>query len=287
MPKPLRIGQISYLNVLPLFHHLRRMFPPGEGVEYISGHPSEMNAGLADGSIDLSPASSFEYLRDAERYRLLPDLSITASHGPVKSVLLISPVGLDALPAWLAEHGPKVLVTTATASSVALLKVLWAHAWNLPEARWEAIEPGTGLDLAATDGPRPFLEIGNLALRHWLQPPDGWHIIDLAQAWREFTGLPFVFAVWIVRRGLSQEQQAMLEDVHAALMHCKTTCVRAIAEIADFRDLSSWINRDGIEDYLSTVGYDLGPDELASLTLFAHHCTTLGLIPGAPALEWA
>ncbi len=287
MADPLRIGQISYLNVLPLFHHLRQMFPPGRDVQYVTGHPSDMNTGLADGSIDLSPASSFEYLRDAERYKLLPNLSITASHGPVKSVLLISPVPPDALPAWLERHGPRVLVTTASASSVALLKVLWTFAWGLPEAQWETIEPGTGLDLATTDGPRPFLEIGNLALRHWLQPPKGWHIIDLAQAWQEFTGLPFVFAVWIVRRGLRQEQQAMLEDVHAALMHCKTTCVQAIAEIADFRDLSNWINRDGIEDYLSTVGYDLGPNELASLTLFAHHCTQLGLIPGAPALEWA
>lgn len=291
MAAPLRIGQISYLNVLPLFHHLRQMFPPNDDVQYVSGHPSDINAGLADGSIDLSPASSFEYLRDAERYKLLPDLSITASHGPVKSVLLVSPVPIDALPAWLAENGteqgPEVLVTTASASSVALLKVLWKFAWDLPRARWTDIEPGTGLDVAAEHGPRPFLEIGNLALQHWLQPPRGWHIIDLAQAWREFTGLPFVFAVWIVRRGLSREQQAMLEDVHAALMHCKTTCVQAIAEIADFRDLSSWINRDGIEDYLSTVGYELGPDELASLTLFAHHCTQLGLIPGAPALEWA
>ena len=287
MPQPLRIGQISYLNVLPLFHHLRRMFPPNDDIQYVSGHPSDMNAGLADGSIDLSPASSFEYLRDAERYRLLPNLSITALVGPVKSVLLVSPVSLDALPAWLAEHGPEVLVTTASASSVALLKVLWSHAWGLPDAQWTDIAPGAGLEMAQASGPRPFLEIGNLALRYWLQPPDGWHIIDLAQAWREFTGLPFVFAVWIVRRGLSEAQQALLDDVHAALMHCKTTCVQAIAEIADFRELSSWINRDGIEDYLSTVGYDLGPNELASLTLFAHHCTQLGLIPGAPALEWA
>ena len=287
MADPLRIGQISYLNVLPLFHHLRQMFPPGDGIEYVTGHPSDMNQGLAEGSIDLSPASSFEYLRDAERYRLLPNLSITASHGPVKSVLLVSPVPPDALPDWLAEHGPEVLVTTASASSVALLKVLWAHAWALPEAQWTDIEPGTGLERAAEFGPRPFLEIGNLALQYWLKPPEGWHIIDLAQAWREFTGLPFVFAVWIVRRGLSEGQKAMLDDIQAALAHCKTTCVQAIAEIADFRDLSNWINRDGIEDYLSTVGYDLGPDELASLTLFAHHCTQLGLIPGAPALEWA
>ncbi len=282
MTDPLRIGQISYLNVLPLFHHLRQMFPPGRGVQYVCGHPSDMNSGLADGSIDLSPASAFEYLRDAERYRLLPDLSITAPAGPVKSVLLVSPVALADLPAWMAGHGDTVGMTTASASSVALLKVLWRFAWNLPRARWEDIEPGTGLQ-----GDRPFLEIGNLALRLWMDRPEGWHVIDLAQAWREFTGLPFVFAVWIVRRGLTQGQRAMLDDIQTSLAHCKATCVQAIAEIADFRELSSWIDRGGIEDYLSTVGYDLGPNELASLTLFADYCTKLGLIEGVPALEWA
>lgn len=277
----LRIGQISYLNVLPLFHHLQELFPPRQGLEYVKGHPAEMNAMLAQGTLDCAPASSFEYLLDAERYRLLPDLSITASHGPVKSVLLLSPVPLAGLPAWIAGHGPAVHVTSASASSVALLKVLWTYCWRLPEADWMDIAPGTG-----TSGDRPFLEIGNLALKHWVEPPAGWHIIDLADEWMRWTGLPFVFAVWIVRRGLSDAQRASLADVHTALMHCKATCVQAIAEIAEWDEFTSWINRAGIEDYLATVGYDLGPREQASLAVFGDYCTRLGLIPGMPSLSW-
>ncbi len=278
----LRIGQINYLNVLPLFHHLQALFPASERVEYVRGHPSQMNAMLADGTLDISPASAFEYLREPERYRLLPDLSITASSGPVKSVLLVSPVPLAGLPAWLAEHGPEVGVTGASASSVALLRVLWRFCWELPEARWEPMEPGTGLS-----GARPFLEIGNHALRLWVDPPAGWHVIDLAEAWQRWQGLPFVFAVWIVRRGLSDAQKDVLADVYTALRHCKTTCVAAIAEIAQWDEFTSWINRAGIEDYLSTVDYDLGPAEQAALAVFAGYCTRLGLIDGAPALTWA
>ena len=280
--RTLHIGQISYLNVLPLYHHLKRMFPDEPNMEFVPGHPSQMNAGLADGSLDAAPASAFEYLRDAESYRLLPDLSITASEGPVKSVLLVSPVPLDEMAAWMAANGPRVSLTSASASSVALLKVLWKCYWKLPEAQWTDIEPGSGLDHG-----RPFLEIGNFALRNYLNPPEGWHIVDLAAEWLRFTALPFVFAVWIVRRGLTQEQADLLADVHAALMHCKAACMEAVDEISEQPDICGWIDRDGVYDYLSTLGYDLGPQEQASLALFAKRCTELGLIKGMPQLSWA
>jgi len=278
----LRIGQISYLNVLPLFHHLKGLFPASDNLEYVQGHPSLMNEMLSRGELDTAPASAFEYLQGAEQYRLLPNLSITASSGPVKSVLLVSPVPLEELPAWLATNGNAVSVTGASASSVALLKVLWKFCWGLPEAHWKPIEPGTGLS-----GRRPFLEIGNHALRLYLDPPAGWHVIDLAEAWQRWQRLPFVFAVWIVRRGLTRAQKDILADVHTALLHCKSTCVHAIAEIAQWDEFTTWINRAGIEDYLSTVDYDLGPREQASLAMFGSYCTRLGLIRGMPSLVWA
>ncbi|NJB66773.1 chorismate dehydratase [Desulfobaculum xiamenense] len=278
----LTIGQISYLNVLPLFQTLKRHFPPSSGIRYMPGHPSEMNSALEHGEIDLSPASAFEYLANAERYRLLPGLSITAPSGPVKSVLLVSPVALEELPRWMAENGNDIHVTRASASSVALLKTLWSFHWKLPTANWVPITPGTGLDCK-----RPFLEIGNFALQNWLNPPAGWHIIDLAEQWRAFTGLPFVFAVWIVRNGLSDAQRELLADVHTALLHCKAACHESIGEISEMKDICGWISREGIEDYLSTLDYDLGPREEASLVLFGDYCRRLGLIPGVPGLRWA
>ncbi|WP_461209408.1 menaquinone biosynthetic enzyme MqnA/MqnD family protein [Desulfocurvus sp. DL9XJH121] len=278
----LRIGQISYLNVLPLYHHLKRVFPADADITYVPGHPAEMNAGLANGELDAAPASAFEYLAHAEKYELLPDLSIAASMGPVKSVLLVSPVALADLPAWLADKGPAVSLTQASASSIALLKVLWAFHWKLPQARWVDIQPGTGLSHG-----RPFLEIGNHALRNYLNPPEGWHVIDLADQWRKHTGLPFVFALWIVRRDLDQQRRELLAEVHAALTHCKASCMEAADEIAELPDIRGWIGHEGVRDYLSTLGYDLGPEEQAALALFGKQCTDLGLIPGMPGLRWA
>lgn len=278
----LRIGQIDYLNVLPLFHTLRRAFPPSEVVQYVLGHPSQLNAGLADGSLDAAPASAFEYLRHAERYELLPDLSITASHGPVQSVLFLSPVPLAELSSYLALTGNTVRLSTASASSSALLKVLWRFAWDLPEARWEEMAPGAG---PAQD--RPFLEIGNHALRCWLERPAGWQVIDLAQAWQDYSGLPCVFAVWIVRRGLTPAQKELLAEVHTALMHCKANCTASLDEIAARDDLAAWISRRAMDDYFSYLDYDLGPTARAGLALYAGRCVQLGLLPGAPALKFA
>lgn len=278
----LTIGQISYLNVLPLFQTLKRHFPPSAGIRYFQGHPADVNAGLMNGDIDLSPGSAFEYLAHAEHYSLLPGLSITAPSGPVKSVLLLSPVPLSEIPEWMANNGSAIHVTRASASSVALLKTLWEFYWKLPAADWVPIDAGTGHETN-----RPFLEIGNYALKHWLKPPEGWHIIDLADEWRKFTGLPFVFAVWMVSRNLSESQLELLADVHGALERCKASCHESIGEISQMKDISSWISREGIEDYLSTLDYELGPQEQASLVLFGDYCRRLGLIPGVPGLRWA
>lgn len=277
----LRIGQIDYLNVLPLFHTLKRAFPPSEVVQYVLGHPSQLNAGLADGSLDCAPASAFEYLQHAERYELLPDLSITASRGPVQSVLFLSPVPLAELPEFMARTGNVVRLSAASASSSALLKALWEFAWRLPPARWEEMAPGEG-----PGQDRPFLEIGNHALRYWLEKPAGWHVVDMAQAWRDYSGLPCVFAVWIVRRGLTPAQKELLAEVHTALLHCKANCAEALDEVAQRDDLTAWISRRAMADYFSYLDYDLGPEARAGLALYADHCSRLGLIPGAPALKF-
>ena len=90
-----------------------------------------------------------------------------------------------------------------------------------------------------------------------------------------------------MRRGLTEKQQDLLADVHAALMHCKASCMEAVEEISELPDIRGWIDQDGVYDYLSTLGYDLGPQEQASLALFGKHCTELGLIKGMPELCWA
>lgn len=277
---PLRIGEIGYLNVLPLFSHIRHSLPLDYPAHFVQGHPARLNALLATGALDVAPASSFEYLVRADRYRLLPELSISAD-GPVQSVLLVSPVPKEELQATGALRGI-VRLSRASASSVALLRILWQCAWSLPEPQWVECEPGQG-----AEGDTPYLEIGDLALHTFLNPPKGWHVIDLAEEWHVFTGLPFVFAVWIVNRHIALDQKPHLAELHKALITAKETFPAAEEEVDQSMPLPKWLSLPAAVQYWGCMNYGLGSRELAGLVLYGRYCRDLGMIPGMPVLEWA
>ncbi len=279
MNPKLCIGQIDYLNVWPLFHCLKKCSPDLD-VQYVRGHPSELNRALRTGDVQLSPSSSFEYLLNWSEYQLLPGIGVSGRH-EVQSVLLVSPVSLWELPEFLRSHGNIVLLTEASAASVALLKVLWRFAWNLPEPQWNSVGPGLGIK-----GEHPFLEIGDFALKLRITPPKGWVLIDLATSWERFTGLPFVFAVWILRRDLSPLQQQDLASFVHVLHSCKGYVRSHLEELSEADGLPGWIPRDRLLSYWKTMDYELHPDHMASLILFSHYCRLLGLIPSIPGLSW-
>lgn len=280
-PTPtLRIGKIDYLNIWPVFHHLLKKFPEDQGFTYLPAHPSSLNRALHAGSIDLSPSSLFEYLLHAERYRLVPGASISCD-GPVQSVLLVSPVPLEELSDFLGAGDARVGLTTASATSVALLKILCAFAWNLGEIDWVPVEPGEGLSTGM-----PFLEIGNRALELYVRPPKGWHITDLGSAWKEMTGLPFVFAVWMAGRSLASEGERALRDVARFLEANKQTVLDSLENLAGTQNVPGTFTRAELLSYWQVLRYDLGPREITAIAVYADYCTRLGLIPGMPALNW-
>jgi chorismate dehydratase len=275
----LKIGKIDYLNVWPMFQLLETRSDQPLEHELVPGHPSFLNDSLAKGAIDVSPSSAFEYLFHAERYTILPGLSIS-SDGPVQSVLLVSPVELQDLPGFLAENGNRVHVTGASATSVGLLKILWSLAWNLDQPEWKVVQPGEGLGKGL-----PFLEIGDRALKIFSERPDEWHIIDLGQAWKSWTGLPFVFALWIVRRDLAPGKQAMLVKLAKRLLEIKKNVPEHLETLLDQAG-DKGFSRKVLRAYWHVMSYELGDQEQASLALYAHYCTRLGLLNGCPAIDW-
>ena len=279
---PLRLGRIAYLNVWPLYQALMPAFPEGGDIAYVSGHPSELNAALAAGTIDAAPASAFAYLARPEAFTLLPDLCIRAATGPIQSVLLISPVPLAELPDYLARTGGEVQLSGASASSNALLRVLWKFARRFPEPRFAVAAPGTGIDR-----PMPFVEIGDLALGRYLDPPAGWHVTDLGQAWLDYAGTPFVFALWIVRAGLSGQRLEALARLHAALAAINAGLPERLPFLVRAPSRPDWISETALLDYLRVVNYDLDAPAKASLVFFAEHCRELGLIEAVPGLRFA
>lgn len=276
----LHIGRIDYLNIWHVFHLLEQSCPDGPSFRYHPGHPSELNRALASGALDISPSSSFEYLLHAEGYQLLPGASICA-RAEVQSVLFLSPAPLAELPAWMARNPGPVCLSTASATSTALLKVLWAQKWGLPEPDWREVEPGAGL---ATG--RPFMEIGNVALRHFVHQPAGYHVVDLATQWVEWTGLPFVFAVWIVRRGLPLASRQLLQTLQRNIAAITAELDTHFENLSRLPDLPGWLTSPDLLRYWRAMNYDLGPREQAGLALFGERCASQGLLPGMPGLRW-
>src|SRR5688500_15274661 len=111
----IRLGHIEYSNCFPLHAELLEQGSPQ--VELVRGVPTELNRALEAGAIDVAPASSIEYARHADRYRVLPEFVI-GSRGPVHSILLESTRPIEEL------IDTRVAIPTASATSVVLLKIL-------------------------------------------------------------------------------------------------------------------------------------------------------------------
>lgn len=189
----LSVGHITYANCLPWFHCLRQS---GFDGTIVDGVPAELNRLLASGKIDICPSSSIEYARHPDDYLILPGHSIS-SNGPVESVLLFSPGPLTGL------NGVPIAITGESATSVALLKVLLKEFIRLDDVLFYVPEDPIEELIAAGV---PALLIGDRALKMSAKGQPAENIIDLGALWYHFTNLPFVFALWIVRRGVAQEK---------------------------------------------------------------------------------
>lgn len=273
----LKVGRIDYLNILPVFESIKDD-PVVNDIDFISGHPSMLNNGLAQGTIDVSPSSSFEYLARAEKYRLLPNLGISAET-EVRSVLFCLPFSFDELGAYVAEGG-KIRLTSASAASVGLLKVLWHFYWKLPSPAWSSVDPGRSLGSG-----EPFLEIGDYALKTYLNPSPELRIIDLASEWKKFTGLPFVFALWIMNKKIDERKRVILDRLCLALREATRDLSGKIHDLAGSLP-GTIFSPDMLVGYWEKINFNLGPDHLAGLAAFGKYLTELEIIKAMPVLDF-
>ena len=99
----IRLGRISYVNMAPVFYRLEA------DVDEVSGVPTDLNARLLDGAIDLAPISSIEYARNADRLRILPRLCVS-SEGAVDSIQLVSRTPLEQVRTVAVTEAPRRVV---------------------------------------------------------------------------------------------------------------------------------------------------------------------------------
>jgi chorismate dehydratase len=283
------VGEIAYANVVPLFDAWRAasgVGPDGDpaGVRIVRGDPASLNAALRRGEIDAAPCSSIEYAQGAARYRLLPDLAI-ASDGAVESVLLFARGRLGALSAG---RPPVVALSPASATSNALVRVLLAER-GLRARFVDAAGPSLAAAPAEADA---AVVIGDEALLAAAEDAAAGraagfpHVYDLGALWREATGLPFVFGLWIVRDAVAVRTPAEVGRLAAALASAKRAAVARLPGLAPREAARTGLPADRLLAYWRRLGYDLGPREQAGLTTFFRLAARHGLLGAAPALRF-
>jgi chorismate dehydratase len=270
----LRIGCVKYLNARPLIH--------GWEGDVDFDHPSTLCNKLAAGKLDVGLVSSFEFLRNPI-YRIVDDVSIS-SDGPVYSVVV-------AYRGEIAEI-KEIELDPASETSANLLRCLIAERGLNPRlvrrdtAAW-AVLGGPG----ARD--RAQLLIGDQAIRFRQAYANEFSFWDLGEHWRELVGLPFVYALWLVRpevtepeqmanrlRALRNENLAHLDHLIEDILPGGGLSRRSSKTKAG--DPGQWkaVNREFLSRYYREhLRFKFGEKEKEGLRVFANLCETRNLLP--------
>jgi len=270
--KMLRIGEINYLNCTPLFTTLRSNFQDSE-YQFVTGSPSELNAKLRSGELDICPSSSIEYAQNPDLYLILPDLSIS-SKGPVRSVLLFSKLPIDSL------DGVSIGLTGESETSVILLKIILSLKYSFANSYYKVKASGQNL----SSNHDALLLIGDKALSEASKGNDG-HVYDLGELWYEFTGLPFVFALWLLREDAVSNSAAAAHLLHARLVSSKHIALESFAAIAATLKQNIWTNSSFLIKYWNVISYDLTNEHIEGLKLFYRYAAECGFIESEPHLR--
>ena len=232
----LRVGHMTYLNSEVFYRHL-----PEESCELVAMPPRAMAAAVDRGDLAAGPLPTAEVFRLGDAVRPLGNLGV-ASDGSANSVFLFSHLPVDKL------NGKRIAVTTHTATSIQLLRVLFADLWNV-----------SGHEFVRTDESHDAaLWIGDPALerRSSGQYP---YRYDLGRSWKGLTGLPFVFAEWVIRADVPRDRANQLERLVSQATQAGTDFF-SVLKISRERATPAMSESD-VADYIRAFTYFLGPRE--------------------------
>ena len=241
-PGLLRIGCVKYLNARPLIHGW-----PGD---VVFDHPTALCDRLAAGQLDVALVSSFEFLRNPV-YTLVDGISIS-SDGPVHSVFVAHVGALDEI--------EEIEVDPASQTSVNLLRCLLAETGRAPKF----VVRSRLIQRALTPRLAKFF-IGDQAIRFRDETEGTFQFWDLGEEWKKRTGLPFVYALWLIRPEIPSPK-AIADTLRA----CRDNNLRELdLLIAGEREFSP----DFCQFYLTQcLRYQYGPQEKEGLSTFRKLC---------------
>ena len=271
----MRLGRIPYINCFPVYGAVDRGMVPIDAT-LVDGVPTALNRMMAEGALDVSVVSAVEYARDSNRYLLLPDLAI-ASNGPVRSVMLFSHEPAERL------AGRRVLISRSSMTSVHLLELLFEHVWK---ARPDFVPGDAERDTLGRDGDDVAgrLVIGDAALmlqsaeRPLAQSHGAFyrHVYDLGAEWKAWTGLAFVFAVWVAQRTTPVADALAL---HASLIRSRDWGLAHLDDLSAQAARATGVPVAECRHYFDGLDWRLGLAELEGLTEFFRRLELAGRVP--------
>jgi len=238
--------------------------------ELVNDAAGRLNSDQVRGDLDIGPISLVEYLRHADELLLLPDLAV-GSDGPVLSVNLVATKSLAEV--------RRVALGSTSRTGVLLAKMLLAERYGVrPE--FFSCPPELGTMLLEADA---AVVIGDVALRALYEAPSlGLTVTDLGAAWREWSGLPMVFAVWAVRRDFAADNPGVVKDVHDAFLRSRDLCLDELDEAAAAAARWEPFDAATLASYFRTLDFSLGDRQVEGLCEFARRAAAAGEVPALP-----
>ena len=253
------IGKIPYLNSVPFYARFQK-----NRFKILPVAPRRMGVLSEQGEIDAGPFSLIDYFRQEERLELMG--WCIATRDQVKSVMLFSKEG------WADLNGKKIGITEDTATSVKLLQVLLEKKYAV-RAQFERLHSGVN-DYCSYDA---VLLIGDEALRRNKLGLDGFELVyDLAREWYDWQKLPFVFAVWAVKKSLRDDIKNELKGILASSIERSE---ENIISAAGLHGRSVGLTEDETQEYLSGFNYRLGERERQAMDVFRQLVLQVELVP--------
>jgi chorismate dehydratase len=267
-----RVGHIQFLNCLPIYWGLMRSGALLD-VDLRKDTPDQLNAALVAGDLDIGPISLVEYLRNHEDLLLLPNLAV-GSDGPVLSVNLVTTRPLGEL------DGRPVALGSTSRTGVLLAQMLLAEKHGAEPEYFRCPPDLTQMLMEADAG----VLIGDPALRAMYEGPShGVEVVDLGQAWREWTGLPMVFAVWAVRKDFAAAHPGVVKEVHEAFLRSRDLCLEELDTVAEAAARWEPFDAATLANYFRALDFSLGERQVEGLREFARRAAARGEAPALPS----
>jgi chorismate dehydratase len=251
-----KVSVVQYLNAVPLVWGMLKGIQQGRyALEFST--PAACADAVRLGKADLGIIPSIEYQR-LDRAQVLSGISIAAKE-EVKSVLLLSKVPIEKI--------QTVAVDNSSRTSAALLRILMRKFYS----RWVNVVPSAPKPAQMLKRAEAALIIGDPALTYDGQVPE---VYDLAAEWKKFTGLPFVFALWVGREEakIGRYRKDFEDSRDYGLAHIDAIA----AEYAPKLNMQP----PGVKAYLTqNVDYSLDEENRKGLRLFYKLAREAGIIP--------